>query len=166
MRTHLSRSLVVGLFALLAGACSCGDQVASEPPAIPDATRATVSVDRAEGVVADGKDPVQITVNVLDKDGKPVANVPVTIAVSGEGNVLGEAAPSDASGVSTVALTSTRAQLKTITASIKIGEDLVELAQKPTVNFVPGAASKLVFSIPPSSVKAGSAMAPAVQLTV
>ncbi|MFN7134740.1 MAG: Ig-like domain-containing protein, partial [Myxococcales bacterium] len=60
----------------------------------------------------------------------------------------------------------TRAGPKTVTARIRVDEALLELPQHPTVTFVPSAAAKLVFAIPPSAAQAGVALEPAVQVQV
>jgi hypothetical protein len=111
------------------------------PPRMPDAARSTVSVDRSSGVKADGADAATVTVTVVDAGGMPIAGATVELTASGSNNVLSPTALTDATGVTTSKLTSTTAELKTITAVV----DGVTLAQQPTVTFVPAVVVTLKF---------------------
>jgi len=83
---------------------------------VPSAQRSTV--DAAPTSVEAGI-PVTITVTALDAGGFPVLGQTVTVSVSGGGNTVNQpAGPTDANGVATATLTSTKAESKTITARI------------------------------------------------
>jgi hypothetical protein len=83
---------------------------------VPSAQRSTV--DAAPTTVEAGA-PVTITVTALDAAGFPVFGQTVTVSVSGGGNTVNQpAAPTDANGVATATLTSTKAESKTISAHI------------------------------------------------
>jgi adhesin/invasin len=83
---------------------------------VPSGQRSTV--DAAPTTVVAGA-PVTVTVTALDAAGFPVFGQTVTVSVSGGGNTVNQpAAPTDANGVATATLTSTKAESKTITARI------------------------------------------------
>ncbi|TAJ21204.1 MAG: hypothetical protein EPO68_05125, partial [Planctomycetota bacterium] len=89
------------------------------------------------GVVADGVDAATITVTVRDVNGNAVADQLVEVASSGSDNVLVQpAGPTDAAGVATATLASTRAQTKTLSVVVNPGASQVALADAPTVAFV------------------------------
>lgn len=68
---------------------------------------------------ANGQDVVEILVVARDSAGQPVAGLPVTVDVSGEGNALSpESVPTNAEGQAAFELVSTRAGVKTVTASV------------------------------------------------
>ncbi|MEP7325467.1 MAG: Ig-like domain-containing protein [Gemmatimonadota bacterium] len=100
---------------------------------LPSALRSTVSAAPASIVAGTGM--ATITVTARDDTGAPVSGQTVTISVTGSGNTVGQpAGPTDASGVATATLTSTRPESKTITA--RIGS--VTVNQAATVIVVPG----------------------------
>ncbi|HZN92198.1 MAG TPA: hypothetical protein VFB81_05815, partial [Myxococcales bacterium] len=71
MRALLAAATAVAALYL----CACP----TPPPLDPDPGRSSVAVDRAAGIVADGTDPVVITVTIRDTGGKPVAGQEVTL---------------------------------------------------------------------------------------
>jgi autotransporter-associated beta strand protein len=98
------------------------------------------------GLVANGIATSTITVTAIDGNGNPMPAQTVTLSVSGSGNTLTQPSPTtDANGKITATLQSTVAQTKTITVNIA---GTVINAQ-PTVTFVPGPATQIVFTSEP-----------------
>ena len=94
-----------------------------------------------------GSSPSTLTVTALDARGNPVPGVPVALDVSGVGNTLTQqTATTDASGRVTGRLSPTRAEMKTVSATLN---GTVPLAQTPTVQVLPGPATALAFTVPP-----------------
>jgi adhesin/invasin len=84
----------------------------------------------AASILANGVANSQITVNVRDKLGNPVAGAPVIIMVSGEGNNVKQPTnPTDAQGKATGSFTTTRSGTKTVTAKIIGGIDIIRSAE-------------------------------------
>jgi len=84
----------------------------------------------AASILANGVANSQITVNVRDKLGNPIANAPVIIMVSGDGNnVIQPTNPTDAQGKATGSFTTTRSGTKTVTAKIIGGIDITRSAE-------------------------------------
>ncbi|MGI5863912.1 MAG: Ig-like domain-containing protein [Myxococcales bacterium] len=103
------------------------------------APSASVSTVRASAptVVANGQATSTITVTVLDAYSNPVSGASVVLASSGSDNTLTTPAVTDGSGVTTATIASTKAEAKTITATV----GSLVLAEKPVVTFVPGPVS-------------------------
>jgi adhesin/invasin len=100
---------------------------------------------------ADGIQAVAITVHVGDSHGNPVAGQAVTLAATGTQNTLTPASgTTDANGALTATLASTKAETKTISATIG------SFAVMATATFVPGPLSMALstFVVTPSSVPA------------
>jgi hypothetical protein len=99
-----------------------GDQIYSKsfplsPAAIPSAT--TSQITATSPVVADGISTSTITVTVRDASGNPISGKNVTIAATGSGNTITQpSSPTDASGQTTASIKSTKAETKTITATV------------------------------------------------
>jgi hypothetical protein len=127
-----------------------------------DPGRSTVTVSPATGVLADGHSQATITVTLLSSSGAPVTGVPVFLAASGMRNFFVQPAVTDSHGVTKGSLTSTAAGLKTITASV--GSTAV--SSMPTVQFVAGAPTQLVFQTEPANVAAGSRETSPVQVAI
>jgi hypothetical protein len=157
------RKLVcVAVAAMVLQGCNCGG-----PNGGTSLTDATVEVDRAAGVLANGTDEATVTVTLRTKDGTPVAGQTVELAATGDGNTLSQpAGPTDKSGVAKGALRSTRAEVKTVTATLVEKETRTALAATPTVTFVAAAAARLVYRVQPTTVVAGAVIAQAVELAI
>ena len=73
------------LFLVLASGCEsgCGTPPVVDPDArlMPDAEKSTVVVSKAQGVRANGQESINVTVTVLQADGKPLAGRTVSVAV-------------------------------------------------------------------------------------
>lgn len=151
---------MAGIAAVVFAGCNCGG-----PGGGTSGDTSTVAVDRSAGVMANGMDEVSITVTLKNKDGQPVEGQAVQLAVTGDGNTLTQpSGKTDKQGVAQGTLRSTRAETKTISATLVATDATIELAQKPTVTFVAATATKLVVRTQPSDVVAGSPIAPAVEL--
>src|SRR5215212_6086661 len=98
--------------------CACP----TPPPSNPDPGNSSVTVDRATGIVADGTDQVVITVTVRDAAGKPVEGQQVTLTASGQQNAVSPISRTNGDGITTAALATTVAELKTISARLAEGE--------------------------------------------
>lgn len=102
------------------------------------ASESVVEVSPATITASTGSSVAAVTVRVRDQFGNPVAGVPVALAVNGTGNTLTQpAAPTDANGVATGALSSTTAGTRSVTATA----GGVELAQAASVTVQAGAPS-------------------------
>lgn len=141
---------------------NCGGDPITQPPVtreMPDADRSSVSVSKALGVRADGKESVDIQVTVRKSDGTALAGRTMKVSVSGEGNTVTQPAGStDDQGVATAKLTSTTAGTKKVTVSVDAEGGPVSLSSQPTVEFVVLTASKLAFTAAPSMGTAGAAL--------
>ncbi len=157
MSTRRARSLTFVVLASLSGACLT-------PAVRPvfDADHSTVTVTPTTGVLADGHAEATIKVTLLSSSGAPVAGVPVLLAASGSRNFFIQPAVSDAHGIATGSLTSTAAEMKVITASV----GGVAIPMMPSVQFVAGTQTQLVFLTQPASVAAGALMTMPVQVAL
>jgi hypothetical protein len=170
-----SRSLSLGwcvtLTALVVGLTTgCGGSDPQPPPPSvkeqPDAAKSTVVVSRASGVLANGRDSVTITVTVRKESGEAMADQTVTLEASGDGNSLTpNSGKTNAQGVMTATLTSTRPGAKQVTASVATDGAPVVLSTRPTVEFVPLQAAKLAFTTTSIQATAGVAL-PVIEVTL
>ncbi|SEM96704.1 Ig-like domain (group 1) [Stigmatella aurantiaca] len=129
----------------------------------PDLSKTTVEVSKSP-VVADGVDFTTVTVTVRDAFGNPLSGHAVGLSVTGTGNVLSAAGgTSGADGKVTAALRSTKAEAKTVEATLAG----TVLTPHPEVVFVPGPAARLAFATqPPPVTPAGQVLSPAVRVQV
>jgi len=169
-----SRPLSLGwcfaLAALIVGAAGCtgGSNPPPPPgPELPDAALSKVEVSRGASVVADGRDVVTLTVTVVKADGAALAGRTVRLEVSGEGNMLAPASgQTNPQGVMTATLSSTRAGIKKVKASVDTEGGPVVLTSQPTVEFVAVQSPKLAFTNLPAQVTAGTTLSPALEVEV
>jgi hypothetical protein len=101
-----------------------------------------------------------IVITLRDAHGNPVPNQSVTLAMTGSGNTLVQPPPTDSTGVTIGTIASTHSETKTLTASLSNGP----LAEQPTIVFLAGAPTHLVFRTQPTNAVAGEAIAPGVQV--
>ncbi|KPJ91371.1 MAG: hypothetical protein AMS18_08840, partial [Gemmatimonas sp. SG8_17] len=102
--------------------------------------------------VAVGGSISTITVTARDVNGNPISDAVVVLAVTGTGNTLTQpAGPTDASGEATGTLSSTVAEVKTVSATVA-GTTITQVA---TVVVTAGAASQLGITAQPASVQSG-----------
>ncbi len=92
---------------------------------------------------ADSVDSVTIAVAIRDAAGEPIANLPVRIEVSGSRNIVTPAATSltDVNGLFIANLTTTAAEIKTISVVADPGPAEVLLHEQPSVTFRAGPAT-------------------------
>lgn len=144
---------LAGAVAMAGAGCGADDEAIRQDAAVADAALAVdvavvidaddhaIDPDRsgatpnpANGLRADGVQKSTITVHVRDRLDRPVAGAMVTIVVTGTGNnLVGPESPTDASGITTATLTSTVAELKTLTVSA----NGVVFTRMPYANFIP-----------------------------
>jgi hypothetical protein len=120
------------------------------------ATRSTIALDRTEGVIADGIDPVAVVVTVLDASGLPVPHAVVQLSVRGDGATLsGGGSGATVSGTSAedgtfqATLRAVRIGTKALSASVTtypLGT-VTPLAASPGVAFVPGPPTPATISV-------------------
>ncbi|MFW5719711.1 MAG: beta strand repeat-containing protein [Candidatus Dojkabacteria bacterium] len=109
-------------------------------PGAASATRSTVAVSKTS-VIADNSDSVSITVTVNDENDNPIQGKSITIYVTGNSNnLVPVSGTSDSNGQVTATLTSTRAELKTISAENTTDNHFI--VQTQDVTFIAGALSQ------------------------
>ena len=114
------------------------------------------------GLVADGVSASTITVTAKDGSGNPLSGKTVALAVSGSGNTLTQpGSTTDVNGQNTATLQSTVAEIKTITVTV----DGTVINAQPTVTFVAGTATHIVFTSGPVTTPVGVTM-PAVVVQI
>ncbi len=133
------------------------DAAVDAAPQTLDPSQSSLTTDR--DVATAGVDTVTITVTLRDTANQPIAGMTVDLGVSGAGNTLTTAPPTDANGTTTATLASTVAETKTISGSV--GATAIGMHD---VMFVPGPAARLVFLDPPSDVVAGALFSPAIRV--
>jgi len=107
----------------------------------PSAEGSIFKVNSPTPVPADGVTKCKVTVNVRDKYGNAVSGLAVTFVVSGGPNFIEQPTGlTDAQGAATCQFSSTRAELKTVTAKIIGG---IDLNKGLNVLFTPGPARSL-----------------------
>jgi len=91
-------------------------------------------------LVADAVDSVTIGIAICDSSGRPIANLPVRIEVTGSRNIVTPAATSltDVNGLFIANLTTTTAETKTISVVADPGPAEVLLQERPSVTFRAG----------------------------
>ncbi|MBI4422035.1 MAG: Ig-like domain-containing protein, partial [Gemmatimonadetes bacterium] len=125
------------------------------------ATLSTVTASPDAITASDGSSRATITVTARDGSGNLVSGISVTLASTGTGNTLTPAlGTTGADGVMTALFNSTRAESKTISATI--GGVLVN--DKATVAVSAADPSSLAFTVQPTNTTAGAAITPAVQV--
>ncbi|HKW40094.1 MAG TPA: Ig-like domain-containing protein [Gemmatimonadales bacterium] len=132
---------------------------------VPSASRSSVSAAPPTIAASSGTVAATITVTALDQFGNPVPGKAVGLSASPTtGNTLTQpAAVTDVNGVATGTLSSTKAETKTVLATI----GGVAITQQPTVTVSPAAPNNLNFvGQPPASTTAGATMTPPVQVEI
>jgi Bacterial Ig-like domain (group 1) len=121
--------------------------------AAPSASRSSVTAAPDTITASRGALTATITVTVRDGNGVPLRGATVTLdAAPDTGNTLTQPGVTDANGQVTGTLSSTKAELKTITARVN---DSLVIAQSPVVAVRPSAATRLGFTAQPSDVPLG-----------
>ena len=105
-----------------------------------------------------------ITVTVRDVSGSPLQGATVTLAASGEGNLLTQpSGVTGSDGVATGSLSSTVQGIKDVTATVNGSVILQQIAQ---ISVTPPLADHLVFRVEPSDVLKNQVMNPPVEVAV
>jgi len=106
----------------------------------PSTARSSIVVVHNGSDVADAADSITIAVAICDEAGRPIANLPVQVDVSGSKNFVTPASTSftDANGLFIANLTSTTAERKTI----EVTAGGVVLHGLPSVTFHAGPATR------------------------
>ncbi|MCL4706715.1 Ig-like domain-containing protein [bacterium] len=105
---------------------------------LPNAATSTIT---ATGpVAANGQSRSNITVTVKDKFGNVIADKPVQLIVSGTNNDIQQTGTTNAQGVATGSLASTKAEVKVITAKV---DGVYEIKPGANVRFNPLAATQM-----------------------
>ena len=137
--------------------------LATARPGAVSASKTSVSATPGTIPASDGTSASTITVTALDGFGNPIPGKAVVLAATGSGYTLTPpAAATDANGVATGTLASTKAEAKTISATV----GGTSITQTAVVTVAPAPASGLRFLAQPSSVAAGAAISPAVQVEI
>ncbi|WP_044889642.1 lamin tail domain-containing protein [Myxococcus hansupus] len=156
---RLLHTQVLGvLFLGLSLACGGGDSKPPGPQPQPglDATRSSVEVSRTSRVIADGQDVVTVTVTARREDGSPVEGASVRVEVSGEGNTVTQpTGRTNGQGVAVASVMSTRAEEKTVSATVEVDGRSVLVSTRPVVTFDAVPPARLVFSAGALSARAG-----------
>jgi hypothetical protein len=119
------------------------------------ASKSTAVASPNTGLVADGVATSTITVTAKDGSGNALSGKTVALAISGSGNILTQpSATTDVNGQITATLQSTVAGTKTITVTV----DGTVINALPTVTFVAGAATQIVFTPGPVTTPVGVTM--------
>jgi hypothetical protein len=121
-----------------------------------NAANSTVSVSPNNNITANGATAATVTVALMDANSNPVPGQTVTLSVSGTGNAISTPAVTDINGQTAATITSTNVGIKSVTASV----GTTTIAQQPTVTFVPGPATQLVFVSQPGSATYGASLSP------
>lgn len=157
------RAVKVLVLALAASGCTAVLGIGEPGESVFDPDLTTVSVAPSGGAIADGADEVTVTVTVFDTTGRPMVGATVLVsATPPSGTEIDQPDPTTEAGVATAILTATRSGEKTITASV----DFEDAAAQPTVTFVAGPPTRLVFLVAPSTTPAGDVIDPPVQVRV
>jgi hypothetical protein len=156
---------LASVFALVSVACQSNTNI--DPPAqVLDATQSTVTVDRSSGVVADNLDKVQISVKLVDTTGKPIFGAFLVVKATGSSNTFSDPGVTDTNGEAKLELSSTKAETKVITVTVRRSDGDTALAQQPSVTFVAGPVGQLTFQVPPRTTQSMKVMNPAVKVAL
>ncbi|MCP3101115.1 lamin tail domain-containing protein [Myxococcus sp. K15C18031901] len=150
--SSLTRLLALSVLCLGVSLGCKGDdpQPTPQPPVseVPDAAVSQVVLTPERELLANGVDQAIVTIAVRQKNGLPLKGRHVEVAVEGEGNAVQPAAETNAEGLTTATVTSTRAGVKRVTVTVlaKGSEGPVVLNARPTLTFVSPPATRLEFS--------------------
>ena len=153
----------LSLAAIILVASTCGGEKSFTPP--QPAALSRTGGDAQTGTAGQALATL-LEVKVVDGSGAPVSGVAVSwYVVSGGGSVNPATSTTGTTG-----LAQTTWKLGRVAGNNAVSASLPGSSLIPPVTFtasaVAGAPSALAFTVPPSTVSAGSAMAPAVQVTV
>ncbi|MCX6721959.1 MAG: Ig-like domain-containing protein, partial [Candidatus Staskawiczbacteria bacterium] len=104
-------------------------------------TNSSISVSPST-VVADGQSIATIIVSCEDQYGNLIPGADVGVSVSGSDNTLAQPGAADKPGITTVNLSSTKAESKTVSVIV----NNISIGKSDPINFVPGKIAKLLIS--------------------
>lgn len=131
-----------------------------------DGARCELTADQTSAL-ADNTASLIVTATVRDSAGKPIQGAQVRFTATGSGNSLNTGTMSTSQdGTTTVHFSSTKAEAKTVKASVEFKGVTTELTQELALTFTAGPAEGIHFLTQPSATKAGAPIAPAVVLEV
>ncbi|MBI4503719.1 MAG: Ig-like domain-containing protein [Gemmatimonadetes bacterium] len=111
---------------------------------------------------SDGSSSATITVTVRDEDGVPIPDAPVVLGATGSDNTFAPASgATDENGIFSSSFSSTRAESKTVSATV----DDVVIAPRTAVLVTPAPATTLEFSVQPSDAREDQTITPAVEVS-
>ena len=142
--------VLVGTAVIQASAGAGGDTtgVITVVPGPVSASISTVTTDTGTKVVSSGANVITVTITAKDAAGNPIPNKTASLASTGTGHSISPTtATTNSSGVATFTISSTKAEAKTITATV----DSVGITQTQNITFTHGAASQLAIVTQPSS---------------
>ena len=123
----------------------------------------SVSASPATIRASTGSTVATISVTARDQAGNPLSGATVVLSATGSGNTLRQpVAATNANGVATGTLSSTVAEVKTVSVTINGGA----IPATATVTVTPAPASALAFTVQPTSTTGGARISPAVQVEV
>ncbi len=132
---NLRTLATVATLAAALTATSCHNR-GRRTPLIVDTANSAVELTATTGVVADGIQSTTLSITVVDFEGMPLAGWTVTPNVSGSNNTLAPATGvTDAMGMFQSVLTSTTAEVKTISVSVS-NDQVAVLGDQPTAEFI------------------------------
>lgn len=120
-----------------------------------------ISAPSADDVVADGSASAVLAIHVVDASGAPLAGQTIAIAVTGTGNTFPGTVSTDGAGAATVALASTVAEVKTVTAS---GGGAAPATTE--ITFGHGPLTQFVFTTQPTTTIVDGAITPPVVVAI
>jgi len=125
----------------------------------PSASLSGVELDRTTGIVADGVDAVQVSVDAFDVNGNAIAGLDVALEVEGtDDTVLPALAATDAAGRAAFSLTSTHAEVKVVRAVLDPAGSAVVCDDAPTAEFI-GDASDVSATLSSLTIDVATAVA-------
>lgn len=123
-----------------------GQSLTNKTPAVtvkPATNSASSSISGTTSITANGFSTSTITITLIDSGGDPVRGVVPTFGASGTSNNYAACTATDASGVSTCTMTSTKAESKSLSITWPISKT------ENTVTFVHGTAATVAFTTQP-----------------
>ncbi len=133
----------------VAGSFSADSGVLTVTPGPVSTTNSTIGVNPSTAVVSSGANNITVTVIAKDAAGNLISEKTASIVVTGTGNTVTPVSVStDSNGVAVFTIFSTKAEAKTITATI---DSVTIISSTPSVTFTHGLASQLSVVTQPST---------------
>ncbi len=107
-----------------------------------------------ETAVADGSDTVQVTITLKDGNQNPLAGHWIRLEASGESNIISDPAQTNASGIASFTVRSTRTGQKTLSAFNQTTNAYLSFSGAHSITFTPGPVSATTSTITFSPARA------------